>query len=45
MSCSNIDTLHNYVKGLKIEFMVPNKPESKRRYTVYGVFKTTETYS
>lgn len=38
------NTLLNYVKGLKIDFMIPNQPNTKRSYKVVGLLDTANKF-
>ncbi|XP_025198780.1 protein argonaute-2-like [Melanaphis sacchari] len=40
MDNRNFNALSAYVKGLKIDFMVPNQPNTKRSYKVVGLLDT-----
>jgi len=44
MDQRNYSTLANYVKGLKIDFMVPNQPNTKRSYKVVGLLDTASRF-
>lgn len=36
--------LSSYVKGLKVDFMVPNQPNTKRTYKVVGLLDTATKF-
>lgn len=38
------NTLASYVKGLKIDFMVPNQPNTKRSYKVVGILESASKF-
>ncbi|VVC41898.1 Argonaute linker 2 domain,Ribonuclease H-like domain,PAZ domain,Piwi domain,Argonaute, linker 1 [Cinara cedri] len=38
------NTLANYVKGLKVRFMIPNKPNTQRAYKVNGLFESASKF-
>jgi len=38
------NALSNYVKGLKIDFLVPNQPNTKRSYKVVGLLDTASRF-
>lgn len=40
MDNRSLNALLCYVKGLKIDFMIPNQPNTKRSYNVVGVLDT-----
>lgn len=40
----SFNTLSTYVKGLKIDFMVPNQPNTKRSYKVVGLLDTAAKF-
>lgn len=40
----NKNTLSNYVKGLKVDFMIPNQPNTKRTYKVAGLLESAERF-
>lgn len=40
MNQTNITKLANYVKGLKVNFEIPNQPNTKRIYRVNGLLST-----
>ncbi|KAL4119321.1 hypothetical protein QTP88_012145 [Uroleucon formosanum] len=44
MDQRGFNTLLNYVKGLKIDFMVPNQPNTKRSYKVVGLLDTAARF-
>ncbi|CAH1731514.1 unnamed protein product [Aphis gossypii] len=45
MDSQNINTLLNYVKGLKVEFMVPMQPNTKRLHKVVGIFDSASKFT
>jgi len=44
MDNRSYNTLSNYVKGLKIDFMVPNQPNTKRSYKVVGLLDSANKF-
>ncbi|VVC37415.1 Argonaute linker 2 domain,Ribonuclease H-like domain,PAZ domain,Piwi domain,Argonaute, linker 1 [Cinara cedri] len=38
------NTLANYVKGLKIDFMIPNQPNTKRSFKVIGLLENASKF-
>jgi len=40
MNQTNVNKLSNYVKGLKVNFQVPNQPNTKRIYRVNGLLSS-----
>lgn len=38
------NTLATYVKGLKVDFMVPNQPNTKRSYRVVGLLDSAANF-
>jgi len=44
MDLRNFNALSNYVKGLKIDFMVPNQPNTKRSYKVVGLLDSASKF-
>jgi len=40
----SLDTLAKYVKGLKVSFMIPNQPHSKRSLKVNGLLDTADRF-
>jgi len=44
MDMRSFNTLSTYVKGLKIDFMVPNQPNTKRSYKVVGLLDTAAKF-
>jgi len=36
----NMNVLTNYIKGLKVDFLVPNQPNTKRSYKVLGLLES-----
>ncbi|VVC24908.1 Hypothetical protein CINCED_3A021441 [Cinara cedri] len=40
----SLNTLASYVKGLKIDFMVPNQPNTKRSYKVVGLLESASKF-
>jgi hypothetical protein len=44
MNMRDFNTLSTYVKGLKIDFMVPNLPNTKRSYKVIGLLDTAAKF-
>nr|QEI10611.1 argonaute 2 X2 [Myzus persicae] len=44
MDQRSYNALSNYVKGLKIDFMVPNQPNTKRSYKVVGLLDTASRF-
>ncbi|KAF0756787.1 protein argonaute-2-like, partial [Aphis craccivora] len=45
MDSQNIKTLLDYVKGLKVEFMVPMQPNTKRLHKVVGIFDSASKFT
>lgn len=39
-----LNALSNYVKGLKVDFLVPNQPNTKRSYKVVGLLDTASKF-
>jgi len=44
MDQRSFNALSAYVKGLKIDFMVPNQPNTKRSYKVVGLLDTASNF-
>lgn len=44
MDNKSLNLLTAYVKGLKVDFEVPNMPNTKRCYKVVGVFDTAAKF-
>ncbi|XP_015373488.1 PREDICTED: protein argonaute 10-like [Diuraphis noxia] len=44
MNQANINKLENYVKGLKVNFEIPNQPNTKRIYRVNGLLSSASTF-
>lgn len=40
-----LQALSSYVKGLKVDFMVPNQPNTKRSYKVIGLLDTAARFT
>lgn len=40
-----LNDLSNYVKGLKVDFLIPNQPNSKRSYKVAGLLDTAAKFT
>lgn len=40
----SLNTLGAYVKGLKVDFMVPNAPNTKRSFKVNGLLDTASKF-
>lgn len=38
-------SLLNYVKGLKVDYIIPNQPNSKRSYKVIGLLDTAAKFT
>lgn len=45
MDRRDINTLTSYVKGLKVDFLVPNQPNTKRSFKVVGLLGTASKYT
>lgn len=45
MDNKSLNVLLFYVKGLKIDFMIPNQPNTKRSYKVVGLLDTAVKFS
>jgi len=45
MNAWQINTLTTYIKGLKIEFLIPNQPNTKRTYKVVGLLDSAEKFT
>jgi hypothetical protein len=39
-----LNSLATYVKGLKVDFMIPNQPNTKRSYRVVGLFDSAAKF-
>lgn len=44
LDSKNLNMLSNYVKGLKVDFLVPNQPNTKRSYKVVGLLDTASKF-
>lgn len=44
MDQKNYNALASYVKGLKIDFTVPNQPNTKRSYKVVGLLDSASRF-
>lgn len=44
MDQRSFNALSTYVKGLKIDFIVPNQPNTKRSYKVVGLLDTASRF-
>jgi len=40
----SLNALESYVKGLKVDFVIPNQPNSKRSFKVVGLLDTAERF-
>lgn len=45
MDGRSLQELSSYVKGLKVDFMVPNQPNTKRSYRVVGLLDTAARFT
>lgn len=39
------NVLSNYIKGLKVDFMIPNQPNSKRTFKVVGLLDSATKFT
>jgi len=44
MDYRNMGVLLNYIKGLKVDFLVPNQPNTKRSYKVLGLLESAANF-
>lgn len=44
MDSRNLAALSNYIKGLKVDFLVPNQPNTKRSYKVIGLLESAANF-
>jgi len=44
MDNRNLNALSSYVKGLKVDFMIPNQPNTKRTYKVNGLLENAANF-
>jgi len=40
----SLDALTQYVKGIKVDFMIPNQPNTKRSFKVVGLLGTANNF-
>lgn len=45
MDNRSLNSLGTYVKGLKVDFIIPNQPNTKRSYKVAGLLDTAAKFS
>lgn len=44
MNFRDVNKLTSYVKGLKVDFLIPNQPNTKRAYKVIGLFSSAAKF-
>lgn len=45
MDNRGLNSLGTYVKGLKVDFLIPGQPNTKRSYKVAGLLDTAAKFS
>lgn len=44
MDYRGLNLLSSYVKGLKVDFMIPKQPNTKRSYKVVGLLDSADKF-